>query len=102
MYKGQAFDLQGGETIRVLPPEGQSKSYPKGCNPICYTFPYIESYEWTGSSTIEMVSYIAEVESYDEKKGGHTYYRISPKQLWQYDLESREYTFLRELEEGNE
>lgn len=84
------FDLQSGKTIHVNAPLELS-SY-KGA-----TVPYIESYEWNGTK-LNMVIYTVEM-VYIQKPETLEYYRIDPKQLWQYDLVSKQYTFLKNLDE---
>lgn len=88
------FDLQSGETIHVNAPPKLS-SYKGGLG--WETFPYIESYEWNGSK-LNMVMYtIKFVYDFDTKID--EYLRIEPKQFWQYDLSTNQYTFLKNIDE---
>lgn len=89
-FRLAVFDLQNGETIIIQPPEGQ----PGG-----FIYPYIESYEWEGNNKMNITVYSVESE-YISEENKHNYYRVTPKKLWQYDLETREYTFLREIISG--
>jgi len=85
-----AFDLQNGETIHInAPPELMSYKDAK--------FPYIESYEWNGAK-LDIVMYTVEM-VYIPKPETIEYFRIEPKQLWQYDLSTKQYTFLKNIDE---
>lgn len=81
------FDLQGEVTIVVTKPEGK----PGG-------FVYPESYEWKENNKMDIIVYTVKSQYISEEKK-HNYYRITPKELWQYDLQTYEHTFLREIEE---
>ena len=82
------FDIQSGKTIQIYAPE-------KLATYIGNTEPYIESYEWTGSK-LNMVMYTIE---YQLNSNVVEHFRVNPKQLWQYDLTSQAYTFVKYLEE---
>ncbi|MFH1198399.1 MAG: hypothetical protein V1720_22040 [bacterium] len=84
------FDLQSGETIHINAPS-ELMSYKDA------KFPYIESYEWEGEK-LNMVMYTVKM-VYIPKPETIEYYRIEPKQLWQYDLSTKVYTFLKNIDE---
>ena len=77
-------NLETGEHI-VIPPPRQ----PEGVLPI--SLAYMETYEWAVNA-LNIVFYIV-------KRIDEGYLRTANKELWHYDLESGEYTFLREIEE---
>ena len=58
--------------------------------------PYIESISWEASDSLDVVSYAIGFAIIDRN---YTYYRVSPKQLWRYDLSTRTYTLLETLPE---
>lgn len=96
------FDIQDGKTINISAPDGLL-SFKGGLDETerfgWETFPYIESYEWNDSK-LNMVMYtIKYVNYFDKKTNALEYYRIEPKQLWQYDLILKQYTFLKNLDE---
>lgn len=88
-FRFMVFDLVDGQTITVRPPLSMRDILQKDQSL------YLENYEWQGSA-IQMIWYPLT----PEKVGDDILlFRTTSKQLWQYDLETREYTFLREVKE---
>ncbi len=56
--------------------------------------PVIESYEWSNDNSLKVIFYF--VGYFNDSK----YYRISPKEIWRYDLNTKQYTFLQTLPEN--
>jgi hypothetical protein len=61
-------------------------------------FPVIESYEWENISTLKITAYFSAFLA-DGTVVGYHYYRISPKEIWRYDLMNGQYILLETLEE---
>ncbi len=59
----------------------------------------IESYSWHGDA-LDIVSYRVTPE-YTEQPAKLTYYRTSSKELWRYDLTTKQYTLLETLPENS-
>jgi hypothetical protein len=58
-------------------------------------YPFIESAKWDNDNSLSVIFYFV-VTGSDEGGG---YYRISPKQLWRYDLTTKSYTLMQILPE---
>lgn len=55
--------------------------------------PYIESYSWSGD-TVKVTFFFVGIDGQNNKS-----YRISPKEVWSYDLNTGQYIFLETLPE---
>ena len=57
--------------------------------------PFLESFTWNSKNAFTVVAYLTK---FDETSPSE-FTRISPKQLWQYDLSTGKYTFVKDLPE---
>lgn len=57
--------------------------------------PFIESYTWFGSDKLKIMFYFI---AFDNNMGAK-YYRVSPKEVWQYNLITGQYTLLETVPE---
>lgn len=88
-FRFMVFDLVSGQTITVGAPSPM-KDVLQNEQSL-----YLESYEWR-DNTIQMIWYPLT----PEKVGDDIQlFRTTPKQLWRYDLQTQEYTFVKALEE---
>jgi hypothetical protein len=85
----------GHKTISQVNPPRREADYsgPKE-SPTQSIFPFIEEYTWDNDA-LRVTFYFVEFSS-DEK-----YYRVSPKEIWRYDLATGQYTLLETLSESS-
>lgn len=89
-YRVVVIDMDS-KTIRAIYPERAKSEYNDGVErPMNY---FIESYSWHNDA-VEMIVYDA---AYIKERGA--YFRVSPKEIWRYDLKSKEFTLLEVLPE---
>ena len=55
--------------------------------------PYVDSYAWSGSSTLDITSYL--LGTYYDDARTLAYYRVSPKETWEYDLATGSSTLIQ-------
>jgi hypothetical protein len=56
-------------------------------------YPYAGSYSWSGSSTLDVVSYL--LGTYYNEARTLNYYRVSPEETWSYDLTTGSSTLIQ-------
>ena len=82
-----------GNDISIPPPRQEGDWKQDGVNYPTVPSTYIEPYKWDGGTLQIIFYYIA--------GSGSQFDRISPKELWSYDLGSKQYTFVQTLPEGS-
>ena len=85
VFNIHVVNLETGDAIIVHPPRQPEEEV------TTISLAYMETYEWAVNA-LNIVFYTV-------KLTDEGYLRTANKQLWRYDLESGEYTFLREIEE---
>ncbi len=88
----ETFDLKDGKMIGIEPPDRLMPNWNR------QEFGFLESYEFKDFGVIDMIWYTVKME-YDFKTHAPSYYRVSKRELWQYDLSTKQYTFLKNLDE---
>lgn len=87
-YHVYLIDFKSGKFWSVRPPIARAGSD---------TNLYIESSSWIGEGdTMEITGYMTDIV---EVSGTSNRMRVSHKQVWQYDLATRKFTLVRELQE---
>lgn len=79
--------------ISIVSPRQEGDWKQDGVNYPTVPSTYIEPYKWNGGTLQVIFYYIA--------GSGSQFDRISPKELWNYDLRSKQYTFVQTLPEGS-
>ncbi len=88
------IDLTAKKIIEINPPQREQDYSGQKESPTQSIFPLIESYGWDNGA-LKITFYFVGFSS-DEK-----YYRISPKEIWRYDLTTKQYTLLETLPENS-
>jgi|GEM_PF-4163002 len=87
------IDVKNKKVIYVgYPPE--AFSYEEGVGII--DNPYIESYTWGSNGAIRLVTFLTLLEKPSENS---IFYRVTPKQVWNYDIGTKKYTLVETLPE---
>lgn len=92
-YGITVLDLVNKKAINIQAPSVTS-STPQPPN--YETFPVIASGSWGNDDTLNVTAYMA-VSDYNDQTHQSTEYRISPVEVWQYNLTTGSYTFLQAL-----
>lgn len=87
-YEVVVADLTNQTLINVEPPISTK---------IGEEMPVISSYAWDGD-TLKVIAFLVS-SSYDDTTQNLTYFRITPKQVWQYDISTQKYTLIQSLPE---
>jgi|SRR5690348_3548086 hypothetical protein len=85
------LDINNKVIFQINPPKREQDYHGPKESPTQSIFPVIESYEWNKDSSLILTFYFAGYFNDDK------YYRISPKEIWRYDLSTKQYTFLKNL-----
>jgi hypothetical protein len=91
------IDLTAKRIIRIGSPRRAQDYTGEGSHLGRDVFPVIESYKWGSGDSVNVVFYFVATGS--DEGGG--YYRISPKEIWRYDLTTKQYTLLQTLPENS-
>lgn len=99
------INLTSGTVTNINAPYKTGREYPKSrinlrVGDVANLYGDIESYSWH-EDAVDVVFYFVTSE-YNESANQLTYYRATPKELWRYDLNTKSYTFIKTLPEGEE
>jgi hypothetical protein len=94
-YDLHIVDIANATMFAAHPPRKIS-DFPGNATPYVYVIPYI-SYEWNQDDSLSVTFFF--VGDILEGRDNITEYRISPKELWRYDISTNKYTFLQTLPE---
>jgi hypothetical protein len=83
-------DLVNLVDIGIEPPRSNPTGLPAGGQDV---IPFIGKYAWSGDHAVDITFYFV---SFDQQG---TYYRISPAEIWHYDLSTGSYTLATTLPE---
>ena len=83
-YDVNVIDLTKGLLLDIKP-KVQSAQYSSNDIEFINTVPYVDAYQWVNSTTLAITSYILGTDD-NEASNTLTYYRVSPKETWQYDF----------------
>lgn len=94
-------NLSANTMTVVQPPQIEARNYPKSkFNPqisdTSTLSPRIESFIWDGDG-INVTFYFVVSGEYNPKTNKLPYCRVSPKEIWRYDLTTKQYSLLRIL-----
>jgi hypothetical protein len=96
-----AVDVSDNTLTTIRSPR-KEKDYAGERSGLGYTInPFIDSYTWESDHVLNLIFYFVGT-TYHEEDRSETYERVSPKEVWQYDLTTNEYAFVKTLPESNE
>lgn len=95
----EGFDVYVLDTVHlnvkdlILPTYREAASIGNDTRMYSDTDAFVESMTWNTDNTLDVVQYVVGTDNNGD------YYRISPKEVWQYDLTTGKYTFVKDLPE---
>jgi hypothetical protein len=86
-------DLVGKRLTHVSPPRREQEYSGQKESPTEIVMPFIESYTWNTDDSLNVTVALVTTED------GSSYFRISPKEIWRYDLATKQYALVETLPE---